>query len=198
MEFMNVVVARKSVRSTKNQTEKAKDVALQNNEGREDKIINSMANTSVILMSTMMGAFTQVIVNATGAMASGMVEAMGGKEAGDQVNQEIKQKLPEVDEKMKAMISDIRKDIYSQMGQKKQELEPLLSDPAFEVGPKIIEKYDFKLPKLTQELDDNTLAQYSQLLVSEDTCFAEMFKELTKWINSLPKPPGANQQKTGK
>jgi hypothetical protein len=198
MEFMNVVVARKSVRSTKNQTEKAKDAALQNNEGREDKIINSMANTSVILMSTMMGAFTQVIVNATGAMASGMVEAMGGKEAGDQVNQEIKQKLPEVDEKMKAMISDIRKDIYSQMRQKKQELEPLLSDPAFEVGPRIIEKYDFKLPKLTQELDDNTLAQYSQLLVSEDTRFAEMFKELTKWINSLPKPPGANQQKTGK
>jgi hypothetical protein len=136
------------------------------------------------------------MVSTTGAMASGMAEAMSGKGAGDKVNEEIKQKLPEVDEKMKAMISDIRKDLYAQMGQKRQELEPLLSDPAFEVGPKIIEKYDFKLPKLTQELDDNALSQYSQLLVSEDIRFAKMFKELTKWINSLPKPPGVSQQKT--
>ncbi len=147
-----------------------------------------MANTSVILMSTIMGAFTDVIVNATGAMASGMAEAMGGKEAADNVNREIKQGLPEIDEKMKAMISDLRKDIYSQMKQKKQELMPLLSDPAFEVGPKIIEKYDFKLPKLTEELDDNALTQYSQLLVGEDIRFAKMFKELAEWINSLPKP----------
>ena len=40
---------------------------------------------------------------------------------------------------------------------------------------------------LTQELDDNALSQYSQLLVSEDECFVKMFKELTEWINSLPK-----------
>lgn len=135
-----------------------------------------------------MGAFTQVVVNATGAMASGMAEAMGGKEAGDKVNQEVKHGLPKGDKKMKAMISDIRKDLYSQMRQKRQELEPLLSDPAFEAGPKIIEKYDFKLPKLTQELDDKALSQYSQLLISEDVRFAKMFKELTEWISSLPKP----------
>jgi hypothetical protein len=197
-QYNGGLMARKKPSNTKNQTSKAKDVALQSKADREDKIINSMVNTSVILMSTMMGAFTQVMVNATGAMASGMAEAVGGKEAGDKVNEEIKKKLPEVDEKMKAMISDIRKDLYAQMGQKRQELEPLLSNPAFEVGPKIIEKYDFKLPKLTQELDDNELAQYSQLLMSEDIRFAKMFKELTKWINSLPKPPGVSQQKTGK
>jgi hypothetical protein len=166
--------------------------------GREDKIMNAMVNTSVILMSTMMGAFTQVMVSATGAMASGMAEAMGGKEAGNQVNQEIKQKLPEADQKMKAMISDIKKDIYSQMAQKKKDLAPLLSDPAFEEGPKIIEKYDFKLPKLTQELHDNALAQYSQLLANEDPRFAKMFGELAKWLNSLPKPGEQTTTKTEK
>jgi hypothetical protein len=93
------------------------------------------------------------------------------------------------------MISDIRKDIYAQMGQKRKELEPLLSDSIFEVGPKIIEKYDFKLPKLTQELDDTALAQYSQLLVGEDPRFAKMFKELTEWISSLPKPPEKTSRK---
>jgi len=189
-------MAKKKVSNTKNQTPETKDTALQSKGDHEDKIINSMVNTSVLLMSTIMGAFEQVIVNATGAMASGMAEAIGGKEAGDQLNQEIKQKLPEVDEKIKAMISDIQKDIYSQMRQKKQEIEPLLSDPLFEAGPKIIEKYYFKLPKLSKKLDDNTLAQYVQLLISEDKQFAKMFKELTEWINSLPKLNGESKQKT--
>ena len=142
-----------------------------------------------------MGAFTQVIVNATGAMASGLAGAMGGEEAGEKVTEEFNQKLPEVDAKMKILISDIRKDLYAQMGQKKKEIEPLLSDPVFEVGPKIIEKYDFKLPKLTRELDDNALAQYSQLLVSEDSRFAKMFRELTEWLNSLPKIPEQTNRK---
>lgn len=154
---------------------------------REDKILNTIINTSVILMSTMMGAFTQVMVNATGAMASGMAAAMGGKEAEDKVNEELTQKLPEVDEKMKAMITDIRKDIYAEMGQKRKRLKPLLSDALFEAGPKIVEKYDFNLPKLTEELDDNALAQYSKLLVTEDSNFQKMFKELTEWLSSLPK-----------
>jgi len=181
-------MVRKKSSGTKNQSIKTKDVVSPSEAGLEDKIIYAMANTSVILMSMMMGAFTQVVGSTMGAMASGMAEALGGKEASDKVDQEIKQGLPEVDGKMKAMISDMRKDIYSQMKQKRQEIKAMLSDPAFEVGPKIIEKYDFNLPKLTQELDDNTLSQYLQLLVSEDSRFAEMFKELTEWINSLPKP----------
>jgi hypothetical protein len=49
-------------------------------------------------------------------------------------------------------------------------------------------KYDFNLPKLTQALDDTALSKYSQLLVTEDERFTKMFKELTEWINSLPKP----------
>jgi len=180
-------MVRKKSSGTKNQSIKTKDGVSQNEAGPEDKIINALANTSVILMGMMMGAFTQVVGSTMGAMASGMAEAFAGKEASDKVDEEIKQGLPEIDAKMKAGISDMRKEIYSQMKQKRQEIKAVLADPAFEVGPKIIEKYDFNLPKLTQELDDNTLSQYSQLLVSEDPRFVEMFKELTEWINSLPK-----------
>jgi hypothetical protein len=159
-------MARKKFSNTKKQTPETKDATLQSKAERADKIMNSMANTSVLLMSTLMGSFTQVMVNTTAAMASGISDALSGKEAGDQLKEEIEQKLPEVDEKMRAMISDIRKDIYSQMDQKKKEIESLLSGPLAEVGPKIIEKYDFKLPKLTQKLDDNTLSKYGQLLLS--------------------------------
>jgi len=151
--------------------------------------MNCIANTTIILMSTMMGAFTEVMMNATGAMASGIAEALGGKEAGEKVNEDVKLKLPEVDERMKTLISDARKDIYQQLKQRNKEINPLLSDPNFDIGPKIVEKYDFKLPKLTEELDDSTLAHYSKLLVSDDTSFAEMFKELTSWLNTLPKIP---------
>ena len=68
-----------------------------------------------------------------------------------------------------------------------KETRPLLSDPAFDVGPKIVEKYDFKLPKLTQALDETALAKYIQLLVSENPSFAEMFEVLASWLNSVPK-----------
>jgi F0F1-type ATP synthase membrane subunit b/b' len=188
------MVKRKSP-NTRKQPAKTENAAQQNETDRSEKIMNAMANASVILMSTMMGAFTQVMTTATGAIASGMAEAMGGKEAEKKVNEEIKQKLPEVDEKMKAMISDIRKDVYAQMRQKRKEMEPMLSNPKFDVGPKIIEKYNFKLPKLTQELDDEALAQYSKLLVSEDPSFSEMFGKLTEWMNSLPKPSEKTKKK---
>ncbi len=178
----------------KTQANQCDDTAIQVEVDRENKILNSMVNVSVILMSTLMGAFANVVVDSTSAIASGMVEAIDGKEHGDKVDEEIKQNLPEVEEKMKTMISSIKKDIYLQMRQK--EMEQVLSDPAFDVGPKIIEKYDFKLPKLTQELDDNSLTKYSQLLESQDMRFAEMFKELTEWINSLPKPSEVNHQET--
>ena len=102
--------------------------------------------------------------------------------------------MPEVDEKMKEMISDVRKDVYAQMVQKREEIVPFLSDPAFDLGPKIIAGYDFNLPRLTEELDDGALAQYSQLLVSEDPSFAEMFEKLTNWINTLPKFPDKSEE----
>ena len=165
-----------------------KTAISQNETGkREKKIMNAIVNTSIILMSILMGAFTEVMVNTTDAMASGIAEAIGGKEAGDQVHREVSQNLPEVDEKMKKLISDVRKDVYIQIGQKTKEIAPLLSNHTFDNGPKIIEKYDFQLPKLTEELDDNTILHYAKLLASEDSIFVELFKELTGWLNSLPK-----------
>ena len=132
-------------------------------------------------------------MNLTGSMASGMAGAVGGEKAGEKVSKEFKQKLPEVNDKMKAMISDVRKDLYTQMEQKKSEIEPYLSDPVFDAGPKKVDEYDFGLPKLTEELDDGTIAQYAYLLVSEDQTFGELFGTVSDWMNTIPMPP----KKTG-
>jgi len=151
--------------------------------------MNAVMNTSIILMGTLMGGFGELFTNVAGAMASGMAEAVAGEEVGQEVSQEVKQKMPEVNEKMKAMMSDIRKDIYLQMNEKRKEIEPFLSDPMFDVGPKKIDEYDFGLPKLTEELDDDALAKYTNLLVSEDAKFAKLYSELTEWLSTLPKAP---------
>ena len=161
---------------------------------RERKIMNSIANVSILMMSIMMDAFSGLMVNMTGAVASGMAGAVGGEEAEAKVKEEVEQKLPEANEKMKAMVSDVRKDIYLQFGEKRKEIEPYLSDSVFDVGPKIIEKYDFNLPKLTEELDDASLTQYTKLIMTEDSKFGEMFKALTEWMNTLPQPPKSPKQ----
>jgi len=162
---------------------------------REKKIMNVVANTSIILVSMLMGGLTEALMAATGTVASGIAGAAGGEEAGKKASREFKQKLPEVDEKMKAMIMDVRKDLYVQIEQKRKEIEPFLSDPVFDVGPKKIDAYDFELPKLTEELDDGTIAQYTCLLASEDPSFAALFKELTNWMNTLPTFPNKTNRK---
>jgi uncharacterized membrane protein len=156
---------------------------------RENKIMNTIINTSTILVATLMEGFAEIVTNATGAMASGLAEIAGGEKAKEETEKEFKQKLPQVSDKMRAMISEMRKDLYAQMKQKRKEIEPLLSDPIFDVGLEIIEKYDFGIPKLTQELDDSILAQYAYLLVSEDATFGELFNALGDWMNSLPNFP---------
>lgn len=168
------------------------DEAVQNGTDRTQRIMNAMANTSIILMSELMGGFTQVMMETTGAMASEMAGTMSGEEARESVAQEFEEKLPEADEKMKEMISDMRKDVYAQLKLKKDEIEPVLADAAYDTGPNIIDGYDFRLPKLTEELDDGSLVRYSRLLVEEDPSFVEMFDELIGWMNTLPKFPDKN------
>ncbi len=171
------------------------DAVLPGETDREEKIMNLIVNTSIILMSTLMGGLTEAMMNMTGAMASGMAEAVSGEEAGEKVRQEFKTKLPQVNDKMKAMISDVRRDMYVQMEQKKSEIKPYLSDPVFDVGPNKVDEYDFGLPKLTEELDDGTIAQYAYLMVNEDHAFGELFGAISDWMNTLPMPPKKTEEK---
>jgi hypothetical protein len=186
---LDVSMVRKAAPKVEKQSTDCNDEAIQSTTDRTPQIMNAMINTSIILMSTLMGGFTQVMMETTGALASEMAGAFDGEEAREKVSEEFEQKIPEAEEGMRAMISDMRKDVYVQIGQKQKEIEPLLNDPAFDIGPKIIDGYDFGLPKLTEELDDTTLARYAQLLAGEDPNFTEMFEALANWMNTLPKFP---------
>lgn len=132
---------------------------------QEDKIMNTIVNTSILLMSTFMGGFSELMVNVTSELASGMTETFAGEESGKETREKVKQKLPEVNDKMRTMISDMRKDIYLQMEQKNKEIAPFMADSVFDLGPQKVDAYNFGIPKLSSRLDDDTLAQYSYLLV---------------------------------
>jgi len=157
---------------------------------REAAIMNVIINTSVILMSAMMDAFGEFMVQTTGTLAAGIANAMDEKELGEEIAKEVKTKSPEINEKMKTLISEVHNDIYHQYTQKQKEIQHLLADKIFDDGPQIVEKYDFNLPKLKEKVDDKTLAQYTLLLVIEDENFTKMFEELTEWMNTIPNFPG--------
>ncbi len=163
---------------------------------RENKIMNTIVNTSILLMGTLMGGLGELMVNVTGELASGMTEAFAGEKAGKEAREKVKQKLPEVNDKMREMISSMRKDIYLQMEQKNKEIAPFMADPVFDLGPQKVDSYDFGIPKLTERLDDDTLAQYTYLLISEDATFAELFGQLMEWLNKLPKEPKDTENKS--
>jgi hypothetical protein len=46
---------------------------------REDKIMNTIVNSSILLMSTFMGGFSELVVNVTSEFASGMTDAFAGE-----------------------------------------------------------------------------------------------------------------------
>jgi hypothetical protein len=154
---------------------------------RNKKIMNLIANTNIILLSTLED-LADLMMTTMGAVSSEMAGAFGGEDARKEVDGEFKQKLPEVHEKLKAVVSDVRQDVYRQIEQKRQDIEPLLSDSRFDNVLRIAEAYDFQLPKLTEELDDETHAAYLHLLISEDPKFNEMFKKLTSLMNAMQKP----------
>jgi hypothetical protein len=50
-----------------------------NDSKRENKIMNAVINTSIILMSTLMDGFAEIVVGVAGAMGSGMAEMVDGE-----------------------------------------------------------------------------------------------------------------------
>ncbi len=148
---------------------------------RTARIINTVLNVSVIMMVSLMDGMTDMMMGMTGAMAG----AFGGEEA----EEEVQEAIPEAKAKVREMISEVRTDYRAKVQARLDEIEELIVDPAFDAGPEIVDIYEFGLPMLTEELNDEEIEQYVRLLVQEDKYFTEMFGELTRWMGTLPELP---------
>ena len=149
---------------------------------RNKKIVNLIANTNIILLSTLED-LADLMMDSMGAVAAGIAKAIDGEAVTDVY--EAEQEPPEVNEKVKAVVSDVRQDVYRQMEEKQVSIEKYLPDPRFDDALKIVDAYEFKLPKLTEELDEASLTAYLQLLLAENPKFSEMFKKLTTLMNEM-------------
>ncbi len=63
---------------------------------REKRIMNTVVNTSIKLMGTLMGGLSEMVMSTTGAMASGIVEAIGGEKAGEKVAKGLIKNCPKL------------------------------------------------------------------------------------------------------
>jgi hypothetical protein len=166
---------------------------------RDEKLENLITNHSLIFMGMFEEAFSSIAEKMTEAMSEGagaMADALarGAPSASGEtsVEKELKNEVtPAVRAEIANLFSGIRQEVSSQWPKNAAIFGAYVSSPAFDKGIEIVERYDFRRPKLTEKLSDEVLASYLFLLQSGDKELGKMFKELTEWQAALPKPPWA-------
>ncbi len=165
---------------------------------RDEKVENLVLNYPMIQMSLLEGAFAnlaskmgEALVQGSSAMAEALAEGMSGT-ADNVETQKAKVKKPDVkigpqiSSEVKKMFADMRHQ-WAGFSMNDESFRKFIEDPAFDEGVKIVEKYDFGLPRLTERLTDDGLASYLNLLGKEDPEFSKMFRELSVWQEKAPK-----------
>jgi hypothetical protein len=166
---------------------------------RDEKLENLIMNHSMIFMgmfeealSTIAEKMTEAMPEGAGALADalarGASSAPGGASEGEKPKDEV---TPAVRAEIVALFSGIREETSSQWPKDAAAFKRYISNPAFDRGIEIVERYDFGRPKLTERLSDEVLASYVFLLQSGDKDMGRMFKELAEWQAALPRPPWA-------
>jgi hypothetical protein len=165
---------------------------------RDEKLQNLIMNHSMIFMGMFEEAFSTLAEKMTEALSEG-AGAIADALAGDASNPGaagVREKMkgeitPAVRAEIGNLFSGIREEISSQWPNDAAVFKAYISSPAFDRGIEIVERYDFRRPKLTEKLSDEVLASYVFLLQSGDKELGRMFKELSEWQAGLPRPPWA-------
>ena len=166
---------------------------------RDEKLENLIMNHSLIFMGMFEEAFSTVAEKMTvalsegaGALADALAQGASSKPGAGGVGERLKNEVtPAVRAEIGNLFSGIREEMSSQWPKDAAVFKRYISSPAFDRGIEIVERYDFRRPKLTEKLSDEVLASYVFLLQSGDKELGRMFKELTEWQAGLPKPPWA-------
>jgi len=157
---------------------------------REEKILNVMVNTSILLMSLMTEAFSDLFAG----MTEGMVQAVGSslgmsEEDTKQGSEKMRNLTTKIPQEVRAQMMSMKTDIRKQFQERKPEIQHLLIDPVFDKGIVIAESSATRLPKLTENLDEVSLLGYLALLKAEDPRCTKMFQALMEWMKTVPQPP---------
>jgi len=152
---------------------------------RESKILNIMVNTSVLLMSLMTDAFSGAFAEMAAGMAEAVATGLGGTDKEQTEREKIKQVKTEIPKQMVTQVIQMKADMIQQLEAKKNELGKKIADPKFDAGIGIVERYDFGIPKMTQDLNEVALLKYIALLKANDAQCTKMFQELMEWMKAI-------------
>jgi hypothetical protein len=152
---------------------------------REAKILNIMCNTSILLMAMMTEAFSGVFTEMAAGMAQAVTTGFGASEKNSTDSQNIERVKTELPKQMVEQVVQMKADMSAQLQAKKEEIGKMITDPKFDEGIAIAERYDFGVPKLTQDVDELSLLKYIALLKANDARCTKMFQELMEWMKNI-------------
>jgi hypothetical protein len=159
------------------------------NPGRETKILNLICNTSILLMSIMTEAFTDVFSKLSKEMITAITTGIGAPTSTiKEIHGETEKIQNELPKQMREQLLTMKTDITTQMRDKKEKFESIITDRRFDEGIAIVERYNFNFPKLSCDLDERSLLGYLALLQENNEQCTKMFQELLEWMKDLPQP----------
>jgi hypothetical protein len=158
-----------------------------NTQAREIKILNVICNISLLLMSAVTEAFSEMFTNLSKEMITALTPCLDNSEdATKDINQKTDSLQKELPQQIREQLLAMKKDVTTQIQEKKEKLGTILTDPRFDAGITIVERYKFGFSPLTQDLDERSLLGYIALLQANDPRFTIMFQELLEWMKNLP------------
>ncbi len=170
---------------TKRTTAQPHNTTEKKDDDRETKILNVLCNTSILVMTMMTDAFSEIFTNLSKEMMTAVATGFGAPEEATKKIDTLHQQLPD---RLRQELMTMKKDLQKHLHEKKQELGPFLRDPLFDKGVSIAEQTTLPLPKLTTDLDEASLFGYLTLLKTNDSQATTLFQQLFEWMNSLPQP----------
>jgi hypothetical protein len=170
---------------TKKTSAQPPSLAEKKDDDRETKILNVLCNTSILVMTMMTDAFSEIFTTLSKEMMTTVATSLGAPEESTKKINALHQQIPD---DLRKELMTMKNDLQKQLHEKKLELGSFLKDPLFDKGVSIAEQTTLPLPKLTTDLDEVSLFGYLTLLKTNDAQATTLFQQLFEWMNSLPQP----------
>lgn len=175
---------------------------------RDEKAGNLALNYPMIMMAAVGDVFAdlasgmaEAVVAGTEAVAQGLADTLS--DAPEAKREKIKvapagDAGAQASKKARQAFDEIRTEMREEFGKNKRSFKQFIKNPAFDEGIKIVEGYDFGIPRLTENLSDGDLESYVVLLKKGDPQFGEMLQKLSQWQETVPKFKGGAEGPSGR
>jgi hypothetical protein len=126
-----------------------------NNHKRETKILNVICNTTILLMSVMTETFTSIFTKLSKEMITAITTGLDAPaDTIKKIHGETNNMQNELPKQIREQLLAMKIDVITQMKEKKEKFTSLIADRKFDEGIKIVGRYNFSLPKLSSDLDE--------------------------------------------